>query len=245
MLRACCKSAYLRFFFPQNSGFWKVTSRGAGISQPARERWMAQKERKWMENKNPKYKNLEKLKMCKNNSRIQMCRYVDVCVSIDPCIFYTYTSQKMILANSTNSGPGYKMPRTWLSHVETFNSFMLRFLCHCFNWNLVPNLLFTGFAFCVYWQYIYFKECSPKQFVPQHEQPQDFGIVTSWASLCHPLHDKHLSNILYQSFKLRPISCSPSDVICKEQSVPFVFQCIFVQFRSIFMFFPLFHSELS
>lgn len=163
-------------FFSQSSGFWKVASQGAGISQPARERGMVQKERKWMENKNPKHKNLKKLKMCKNNSRMQMCRHVDVCVSIVPCIYYIYTSQKMILSNFTNSGPGYKMPRTWLSHVglETFNSFMLHFLCHGFNWNPVPNQLFTAFSFCVYWQYIYFKECSPKQFVPQHEQPQDY-----------------------------------------------------------------------
>lgn len=119
---------------------------------------MVQKERKWTENKNPKHKNLQKLNMCKITRE---CRFAGMWVFVYPYI-HVFTPKMMILTNSTNSGPGYKTPRTWLSHVdlETFSSFTLHFLCHCFYWNLAPNLLLIGFSSCVYWQYIYFKECS-------------------------------------------------------------------------------------
>lgn len=124
---------------------------------PARERWMVQKERKWMENKTPEHKNLQKREVCKV---IQECRFAGTWVFMYPYT-HVFTSNIVFSANSMNSRPGYKMPSTWLSHVdlETFSSFMLHFLCHCFYWNLVPNLLLIRFSSCVYWQYIYFK-CS-------------------------------------------------------------------------------------
>lgn len=58
----------------------------------------------------------------------------------------------MILANCTSSELGYTMLSVCLTHVytvdlETFNSFML--ICYCFYWNLVPNLVFIKFFYCV------------------------------------------------------------------------------------------------
>lgn len=38
--------------------------------------------------KNPKHKNLEELKMCENDPKMQMCRQVGVYISIYPCIYF-------------------------------------------------------------------------------------------------------------------------------------------------------------
>lgn len=138
-----------------------MTSQGDGrsqlCSQPGGDGWCRKRENEWK----IKTLNTRTLKTWRCAQIIQECRCAGMWVFVYPYI-HVYTSKKMILANSMNSGPGYEMPRAWVSHVEqeTFNSFMLHFWCHCFYSNLVPNLLFTGFSSCFNWQCIYFKECS-------------------------------------------------------------------------------------
>lgn len=142
---------------------------------------------------------------------------------------HVYTSKKMILANSINSEPGYEMPRTWVSHLdlETFNSSMLHFWCHLESGS--KSAFFTGFSSCVYWQNIYFKECSVWS---QTICPSTWTPTGLWG--CHllsqslPSSPSNRFDTNLSSSKLRQISCSLSDVICREQNVPFTFQQNFV-----------------
>lgn len=85
LLWICLFEIFFFFFFPKVlvSGRW-LSKELVFPSCTARERWMGQEGRKGMENKNPKHKNLEKLKTCKNDPR---CRWACGCLCIHISVY--------------------------------------------------------------------------------------------------------------------------------------------------------------